>query len=794
MNRRKLEDKIGRLSDKLDILNKKRIEFLKEEEIKNQELPQQGKKLSRKEKREEEARKRELLTPGHEKERKEAETKKILEMQYSYMKQAPLFYAERKSVKEFVAPDALDPNNYGYVKLIDAGREVYVRNYYIEKMSRNTTFASTFSDLYNVKNIMSQTRIEPIEAGQAIRRMDRQVRDLETELVTAQKSGDRNQYRKMGHKMSDAEGWAIQLEGGKNRLFNVTMMFQSYADTLDKLNAQGADFHAKARGKNISVVSCYGCEPEAYKSGFTTNQIFSARQGPVKTTTAKVHQMDLYSLATIFNHTRSSFYHKNGVYMGRDLFTHRPITFDPYDRSLEAHNIIFAGKTGTGKSATIKIFLSRAADFGIKFCSVDMEAKGTQGEYSVLTSRLGGANYKIAANSNEIVNLFEISEEQEYDESSGQERTVLHLVEKISIVTGILNTMITYGKKVQPTFQEATVIESILEDVVAYLFEIRGIRDGEPESLYAATAGYTMTKKPLPTITELYIEVLKRQQKNTYEHHVAGYALILDGLKRYVKELYYVPEVVKVLTVEEYNRLPVDNDGYRYYQGEDGKRRSVVVIRGTRPFFDGQSTINVDLDTPAINIDVSQLPENDRPLGLVIASNYLNENIIKKNSANPKKLRKRVLLLDEAHRTFMYPELRRFWSDLYRSARKRYIAPICSTQSLADFCLYDETKEIVKQSPVLFLLRQDAVDKEYIQEATQMSPGQMERLFRLGGSSEDGGAAEKGQVCMVINKRAVFVQIDYLPETELDVVETDQKVIFENARRRRKRENEQKSI
>lgn len=794
MNRRKTEKKIEKLNSKLDALNKQRIEFLKQEEEENQELPKKKKRMSRKEKKEAEKKEAALKEPGHEKERKEAENQKIMEMQYSYLKQSPLFYAERKSVKEFVAPDALDPNNYGYVKVVDAGRNVYLRNYYIEKMPRNTRFASTFAELYNVRNIMSQTRIEPLENAKAIQKLDSQIRDLDTELSTAQKAGNRNRYRKIQHKMGDTEGWARELESGRNRIFNVTMMFQSYADSLEKLNAQGADFHTKALGKNISVVSCYGSEPEAYKSGFTTNQIFASKKGPIKTTTAKVHQMDLYSLATIFNHTRASFYHKNGVYLGRDLSTHRPITFDPYDASMEAHNIIFAGKTGTGKSATIKMFLSRAADFGLKYCSVDMEAKGTQGEYSILTSRLGGANYKVSADSKEIVNLFEVSEEQEYDENSGQEHTVLHLIEKISIISGILVTMITYGKKEQPTFQEATVMESIIEDIVAYLFEVRGIQDGEPESLYAATAGYTLTKKPLPTITELYIEVLKRQKRNTYEHHTRGYALILDGLKKYVRELYYVPDIVKVLTGDEYNQLPMDNEGHRYYKTEDGTRRDVIAIRGTRPFYDGQSTIKVDLDTPAINIDVSQLPENDRPLGLVIASNYLNENIIKKNSANPKKLRKRAILLDEAHRTFPYPELRRFWSDLYRSARKRYIAPICCTQSLEDFRLYDETKEIVKQSPMIFLLRQDAVDKDYIQETTQMSPGQMDRLFRLGGATEDGGAAEKGQVCMVINKRAVFVQIDYLKETEMDVVETDQQKIFENVRRRRKRESEKKAI
>lgn len=291
MNKEKTEKKIEKLNSKLAVLKKQRIEFLKQEEEENQELPKKKKRMSRKEKKEAKKREAELLEPGHEKERKEAEAKKIMEMQYSYLKQSPLFYAERKSVKEFVAPDALDPNNYGYVKVIDAGRNVYLRNYYIEKMPRNARFASTFSELCNVTNIMSQIRIEPIENAQAIQKLDSQIRDLDTELSTAQKAGNRNRYRKIQHKMGDTEGWARELESGRNRIFNVTMMFQSYADSLEKLNAQGADFHTKALGKNISVVSCYGSEPEAYKSGFTVNQIFSSKKDQIKTTTAKVHQM-----------------------------------------------------------------------------------------------------------------------------------------------------------------------------------------------------------------------------------------------------------------------------------------------------------------------------------------------------------------------------------------------------------------------------------------------------------------------------------------------------------------------
>ena len=794
MSRRtKVEKRIQKQKEKLLNLQEKRAVLIKNEEEENQKLPQgklkETKKDRKKKKEREENRKN--LPDG--KERKEADMAKVSEVQFSYARQNPMFYAQRKSLKEFLAPDALDPNNYKYIKLQDAGRDVYLRNYYIDMLPKDAEFAITFSELYNFKNIMSQTRIEPITNERAVQIVDRQVLDLDTELATARKAADRNRYRKVSDKMRNAEAWGRDVEGGKNQFFEVTFTYQGHATSLDELNASGNDLHAKALGKNISLVSCYGVEPEAYKSGFPLNRMFRSKLGPVRTMTAKPHLMDIYSLSTIFNHTKSNFYHKNGVYLGRDLLSSRPITFDPYDPSLEAHNIIFAGKTGTGKSATIKMFLSRAADFGLKYCSVDSEARGRQGEYSILTKKLGGENFQIHSGSKEIVNLFEVSEELEYDETNGQEVVRFYLVNRISIIKGILMTMITYGKT-SPSFEDLTAMESIVEDIISYIYEIRGIQDGVPESLYASTAGYSTVKKPLPTITDFYVEALRRQQANTYEHHVKGYALILDALKTYVRELYYIPQIIRVLSKEEYEKLPIDSSGHRYYETENKEHIRAVAIKGVRSYYDGQSTIKVNLDTPAINIDISQLPANDLPIGMVIATNFLNENIIKKNSANPKRLQKRAILIDEAHRMFPYPELRRFVSDLCRSARKRYIVPICCTQSLSDFKLYDETKEIVKQSPMIFLLRQDAQDREYIAESTHMSPGQLAHLFHLGGSTKnDGSVAQKGQVCMIINHHVVFAKIDYLKYTETDVVETNMQVIDQHIRERRSKEYAKKN-
>ena len=771
MNLKLLDRKIKKQADKLDALKQKKNQYLKSQEVAAQEM--EPTKKSKKKKKE-----------------SQNSEDQMTKIQYSYLHQNPIFYSERKSLKELLAADALDPNNYGYLKLVDAGKELYERSFYIDKMPRDANFADTFSALYNFPQMTSNTRIEPIPPERAVRLMDKQVWDLDTELAAAQKAGDRNRYRKQSQKMQDTESWARDLESGRNRLYDVSFLFSSAAGSQEEMERIGSDFHNIGLSKNMAIVSAYGVEPEAFKSAFPLNKVFKSKWGPVTTSTVKVHQMDAYSLATIFNHTRSNFYHKKGVYLGRNLSTGRPVTIDFYDPSLEAHNVIFAGKTGTGKSATIKEIFSRAADFGLKYCSIDTEAKGTKGEYSIMTERLGGVNYQVKVGSNVLLNLFEIGCEYEYDENTGSETMTLHLIEKISILKGVILAMIKFGKR-DPSFKEENAMGGIIEQALLKLYEKKGIIDGQPESLYMTSSGYEKIRKILPTIQEFYIEILKMQKLNMNRNHEDAYSEIIDGMASYVKELYYVPGIVQVLSKAEYDRLPIDEDGRHLYEDEHGERHPVTVCRGVRAYFDGQSTIVADLDTPAINIDISQIPSNDLPIAMVIAANWCNENIIKKNSANPKRVQKRAILIDEVHRMFPYEELRRFLSNLYRSARKRYIAPVVSMQALADCKGYKETEDLVKQSPIIFLFRQARQDREYLESATCLTPTQIDRLLKLGGKSEENGkAAQMGQTCMIVNDHVTFVQVDYLTNSETEIVETSPAKILEHIRKRREREYE----
>lgn len=79
------------------------------------------------------------------------------------------------------------------------------------------------------------------------------------------------------------------------------------------------------------------------------------------------------------------------------------------------------------------------------------------------------------------------------------------------------------------------------------------------------------------------------------------------------------------------------------------------------------------------------------------------------------------------------------------------------------------------------LFRHNYLDGQYIKDTTNLSQSQVDTVLNLGGTSE---AKKYGELCLVDipTKRAVFIQADYLKDSEFDVVETDVEKIAEHAR------------
>lgn len=704
-----------------------------------------------------------------------------------------LFGEDRKDIRELVAPNGVNPNPLDYFVLNDGGQNVYAMMLYIESMPLNAKFALTFAPLFNYEGVTSKVMINPLSTGRASKMMDHRVVILDSEETAAAKSGDRNRVRKISGKMNDAESWARDIEQGENHLYEVTFLFEIWDTDLEKLRLRVNDFHARASEKGIGICACYSVHPEAFLSMAPLNQIFVPKSGPIRSTTAKKWIMDKYSLACIYNHTSADFSHKGGIIAGRNMHTGQPFTFDIYDPSHNGYGLICSGKTGTGKSATIKMYLSRYIDLlGYQVASVDFESRGNRGEYSLMAERVNGINYQIKNNADNIMNPYEVNVEEEYDETTQTEYKVLRLSEKLTNLKHIMLTMmVDADNEEKPNYEDAKAIKKIISDTNAYLYERKGIRDQDVDSLY--TTGNVLVngrftsgkvKKKLPTISEFYYEILLRQKRNKNSFHDQAYNLIIDAMSDYVTEMYYCPDCLKTFTREEYEELKAKDErknGKRPGEGiaycvHDGKKEEIKVVKGTRAYFDGQSTLTADSNTPHVNIDISQLPDVDKPMAQIISLDFLNENFIKRNSVNPKKTKKMVMLVDELHKTFPYPEARKFISDVYRTARKRHVSPWSATQALKDFAGYKETEAIVKNSTAILLLKQDFQDKEYLLKNTVLTPSQVEEVLSLGGDPNDRGEMEdahKGEICLICNDKVSFIKVDYLKASEAYIVETE---------------------
>jgi hypothetical protein len=692
-----------------------------------------------------------------------------------------LFFESRRTVKELIQPLGVNPTPLDYMVVEDNGVSLYTMCLYIHKLPRSSTFAVTYAELYNTPGITSNTYINPMGNEKSTKQLDKRIQMLGVEDYAAREQRDRNRVRKIDAKIHDAEQYAQDVESGDNQLFEVAFLFTVQSQSLDGLRMKVNDLHMKAREKGIELHACYALHPEAFVSGYPVNKVQEATTGAglLKASPVKWHVLDRGALCDIFNHTKSTFSHKNGVFLGRNLRTGQPVLYDNYDKSHEAFGICVSGKTGTGKSAMIKMYESRQIDFGHKFRSIDFEARGPRGEYAIMADAVNGTNIQIKADSDKIMNIFEVDAEYEFDEISGKEYMVLHLSDKEVDMQNLLMTLILAGEQ-KDTFSNLVFIKRIVTDTITALFEERGIHDGDPESLYTTAnilkngrlqAG--RVKKALPTITDFYKLVLLHRKDNNDRSYDMPYSIVLAAMKDYVRELYYCPEDLEFFTKEQFESFAINP---RMNRRECPMCNGFVEeIHGIRPYYDGQSTVHFDKNSPHINVDISQVPLADRSVAMLVALNLMQENVVKKNSLNPLKAEPIDLLVDEAHLAFDSEPARKFLEVFYRTARKRNVSPITATQALADYDKYSETQGIVKNATTIILFRQDIQDRSFMKRVTSLTDSQIDAVVSLGGDyDEETGSTRKGEMCLIDNgSKVVFLRSDYLVDSEALVVETD---------------------
>ena len=696
-------------------------------------------------------------------------------------------------IRRIIEPDAVNPAPNGYFGLVDAGRELYVRSFTIDAMPKKTNFNNTFVKLLDFPGCTSSIFIEPMTETETTRKLDNHINVIESEYYAA--TGNTNRQRKLAGQFRETDQWAEKVENGDEKFFEVGFIFSIFATDLETLNKMSDDFRNHAIAKKIAITSCYSVEAEAYMSNMPFNHKVSIVSKGIKSDCIPMHQMDSKSLSTLFNYTASTYTHKNGMPLGRDLFTKKPFVFDPYDTSHDGFLIVIARKTGSGKSATIKVICERAQLQGYRFVAVDSQKRKntSEGEYATLAEILDGVNIQISRESEYILNPFEVQEEKLYVKESVQTGTYvrhLDLNEKINMCANDVRTMMS-GKEITDDVLNV-YLDRIIIDCATLTYKQYGIRDNDPDSLYEMgslvihgqlTSG--MVPKKRPTITAWYKNLLIMQRDNKDKDMATAYNLLVKGMKDRVRELYYSELTCQFFTREEFEQLPPHpyKKGEKVYITEDNMMEDVIEIHGTMPYFDGQSTIPLSKECRFTNFDISQLSERERITAREIIINYVTEVFIKGNAENIDDADKLMVIYDVAHENFVFPYARKTLANSARVARKMNVSLVFSTQTIAEFGRYEETEDILTQAAVKMVCKQDARHKELLMHDLNLTEAQAELVCNHIGCNDDADEETKnkhrGEMCVIDGNKVIFIKVDMMPEIENISVATDAESIRE---------------
>lgn len=703
----------------------------------------------------------------------------------------------QNAIRQMLANDGVDPSANTYLGVSDGGREVYERSVTISRMPKTVRFAESFQELFAYPGQTHSVFVEPVDNETVSRTIDRHINVLESEAIGAE--GQTNRVRKLGSQIRKTERWAHEVESDTKKFFYAGFLFTFHADSVEKLNRITDEFRALALKKKMDISNCYACQSEAFLANLPLNRMGHKLFKKIGSDCVKVFLVDQNALSTIMNYTSDHFTHRKGIPLGRNLFNSQPFLFDLYDPSHFGYTLVIAGKTNSGKSATIKMMIERYVPQGYRFVIIDsQQRKGTsEGEYTSSAEVNGGVSYQVSSKSGNILNPFDVQESIEFVKktaTSGYERRTLDLNEAITDIVYIIRVLIrgNMANKTSNSDGELDVvmdsaIGDIITSVVKELYEDLEIYHGDADSLYeegtVVKNGVLQTgivPKPLPTLSDFYLKLLSKRSENTDADLDSVYRFIANNLKENIRELYYTDDG-DGFTREEFEALEVNPErpAERMWNG-----KPVYALKGIKPYYDGQSTFAISRDYPVTTIDISQLKsEAERRPARNIALHLVDVGFIKKNSENLDSADKLVVIIDEAHESFVDPSARILLANEVRTARKLNVGLVFATQTVSEYSRYDETKDILQQAAVKMVFKQDVEELEELTKPLNITENQARIIRdRLGVSVNQDDPEEasrhRGEMCVIDNGRVVFVKVDYLRKTESLSVETDASTVI----------------
>jgi type IV secretory pathway VirB4 component len=213
------------------------------------------------------------------------------------------------------------------------------------------------------------------------------------------------------------------------------------------------------------------------------------------------------------------------------------------------------------------------------------------------------------------------------------------------------------------------------------------------------------------------------------------------------------------------NNTPLMSDFQEILESMTGTESLVKRIgkftKGTfSDFFNQQS--NISIDKSFVVFGIRDMEDSLKPIALYIIMRYI-WNIVRS------KLKKRILVIDEAWSLMQSEDGASFLFGLAKRARKYWLGVTTITQNVADFMGSDYGKAIITNSSLQFLMKQSTADVDSVQRVFNLT--EQEKYLIL--------EASVGEGLFFAGRKHVFLSV-VASATETQIVTTNPREVLQN--------------
>ncbi len=399
------------------------------------------------------------------------------------------FFDNQPQLISLLAPEVVDEKR----DYIYTGDNRYSRIFSLMVYPSHTWLGWLDEILNTIGDVDISTQVQVADERNVIKYLTHKVTKLQSDYMLFEKQGNIEELHRLEENIQAYEEMRRNIQINNDKMFFIKIELRVNAESLEELNERSKFLRDEFANRSCEIKTLYFKQLDALKETLPLN--YNMLNDNSRNMTTK-------GLATMFPIARTKSSTRNGIYLGRDLFTGLPMNLETFGGGLANANIAIFGVPGSGKSVTVKTMVGRYALIGRRSSILDIE-----GEYVSQTEKLGGRTIKVKQGIPVGINLFDIDIDQDenFIDIDGK------VAEIRAIFYGIINK---YENRSLKNYEIADIEKAVRE-----VYKEKGITK-DIESIYEKQGGKVEgkivldgIKKKMPTLFDFH-RVMREKIQN----------------------------------------------------------------------------------------------------------------------------------------------------------------------------------------------------------------------------------------------------------------------------------------